>query len=185
MSDLHDLSGEKKEQLLILTDKKGNQTGSSSRESCHQGLGKTHLAFMALIIDRQNNLILARRSKNKTLWALFWDASVVSHVLHGETVIEAANRRGKEEMGVDLEFKDIGAFYYFEKFNGNSENEYCHVLIGTAEKDVEFNPVEIDAVRKIRIENLLKEIRLNPGFFTPWLKIAVENKRIESKLRIS
>ena len=178
MHKFHDLSGEKALQLLIITDKNGNQIGTGTRRICHQGAGRPHLAFMAFIADSAGNLILARRSKNKSLWSLFWDASVVSHVLPGESVVEAANRRGKQELGVDVKFRQLAAFYYFEKYNGNCENEYCHVLIGKSGKKVEFNPVEIESIRKISPDNLKKEIHASPEIFTPWLKLALAKIKI-------
>jgi len=174
MNKLHNLTGEDPDQLLILTDKNGSQKGFASRRDCHKGEGRPHLAFLAFITDKDKNLILAKRAKTKSLWPLLWDASVVSHVLPGESPAKAANRRGREEMGVDIDFKDTGAFYYFNKFNGASENEYCHVLIGSTAKDVDYNPVEIETVRKISYPDLIKEIRKSPDTFTPWLKISLE-----------
>ena len=170
----HNLSGEQKQQLLITCDQKGNPVGTATREVCHRGTGKTHLAFMAFIIDSDENIILAKRSDSKSLWSGCWDASVVSHVLPKQTAVESAKKRGREEMGIDVEFEDKGAFYYLKKFNGNCENEYCHVLIGKSNQIVEFNPVEIENIRKIKIYDLKKEILNCPRIFTPWLKIALE-----------
>ncbi|MDG7042372.1 MAG: NUDIX domain-containing protein, partial [Nitrososphaerota archaeon] len=125
---LHDLKGERKNQILVVVDRMGKPVGLANRETCHTGNGKPHLAFMAFIFDTAGNIILTRRSGSKSLWSGYWDASVVSHVLPGETPETAAQRRGKEEMGVDIKFSDAGAFYYFEKYGNGAENEYCHVL---------------------------------------------------------
>lgn len=170
---LHNLLGEDKKQLLITVDKQGNKTGLATREVCHRGRGRTHLAFMAFILDTNGNIVLAKRSKTKSLWSGYWDVAVVSHVLSGETPEEAANRRGKEEMGVDLEFKSIGAFHYFAKHGDLAENEYCYCLIGKIEGKLHPNPVEISDIRKINIDNLQKEIMADSDRFTPWLKLAL------------
>ena len=114
MNNLHDLSGENKQQLLILTDQNGNKIGMGTRDECHSGEGKTHLAFMAFILNGKSEIILTKRSKNKSLWPLIWDVSTISHVLPGETPEIAARRRGKEELGMDVGFKDVGAFFYRE-----------------------------------------------------------------------
>ena len=153
---LHNLKGEQKDQLLVTVDNLGNKTGLATREECHKGKGRTHLAFMAFILNKDGNLILAKRSGRKSLWEGFWDASVVSHVLPDETVEQAAKRRGKEEMGADLEFRSIGAFHYFSKHGDSSENEYCYCLIGKTPLDLYPNPVEISEIRKIDIVNLSK-----------------------------
>lgn len=174
VNHLHDLKGERKNQLLVVVDKDGTQKRFATREECHKERGQTHLAFMAFILDNEGKVILAKRSKIKSLWGGFWDATVVSHILSGETPMQAANRRGKEEMGVDLVFKSIGSFHYFAEHGESSENEYCYCLIGKTEQKVYPNPVEISEIRKIDIDNLKKEIEINPDNFTPWLKLAID-----------
>lgn len=176
-NNFHNFAGEQKDQLLVLCDKNGNNLGTATRVECHNGKGKTHLAFMAFLYDKDGFVILTKRSKQKSLWADFWDASVVSHVLSGETPEKAAKRRGKEELGADTEFKDIGSFYYFAKHNDSAENEYCHVLIGKTDQEIFPNPVEIHSVEKITLEELKKRINSSPESFTPWLKLALNTSK--------
>lgn len=171
---LHDSRGERKHQILIVVDKDGNRIGQATREECHKGEGKPHLAFMAFVVDKNKNIILTRRSDKKSLWGGFWDVSVVSHILAGETAEMAANRRGKEELGVETDFTDLGAFYYFAKYNGNSENEYCHVLVGKTKEEISSNPVEIEEIKLVGKDELKKDIKTNSHIYTPWLKLAVE-----------
>lgn len=169
----HDLAGERKNQLLTVVNKNGDPLGVSTREECHNGAGKPHLAFMAFVIDRENKIILTKRSKSKSLWTGFWDASVVSHVLSGETPETAARRRGREELGIKVNFKNLGAFYYHARFGNMSENEYCHCLIGIFNGEIHPNPVEIENIRKVSLAELKDEISAGPGLFTPWLKLAL------------
>ncbi len=170
---LHNLTGEQKDQLLILVNKQGKKEGEATREECHQGQGMTHLAFMAFLFDKEGKVILARRSKEKSLWADYWDASIVSHVLTNETPESAAKRRGKEELGIEADFKDIGAFYYFAKYNDSAENEYCHVLVGKTDKEIFPNPVEIGATERVTLAKLYEMIKKRPDDYTPWLKLAL------------
>lgn len=176
----HNLSGEQKQQLLITCDEKGNPIGTETREICHKGTGKTHLAFMAFIIDSDENIILTKRSSSKSLWSGYWDASVVSHVLPDKTPEESTNRRGKEELGVDVEFEDKGAFYYFAKHGESAENEFCHVLIGKTDQEVHPNPVEISEIKKMKLSQLKDEIISSPDKFTPWLLIALKKIDLEN-----
>lgn len=175
MNRLHNLKGEIKTQLLIVTDKNGNKQGLATREECHTGGGRIHLAFLAFVINFKGKVLLTKRGKNKSLWPQVWDASTVSHVLPGETVERAARRRGREELGIDVEFKDKSAFYYSEKYKNGAENEYCHILIGVSNLKPEGNPVEIDAVKFLTFSELKKEIKNNPDIYTPWLKLALDN----------
>ena len=173
-NNLHNLKGEQKDQLLIVTDKKGNRLGTATRVECHKGFGKPHLAFAAFLINEKNEIILTKRSRKKSLWANCWDASVVSHVLPGEIVETAVNRRGKEELGIDVKFKDLGAFYYLAKHDKSSENEFCHVLIGKTDQRIVPNPVEIADIKKVTFHKLQKELDNNPEKFTPWFKLSME-----------
>jgi isopentenyl-diphosphate delta-isomerase len=175
---LHDLNGEKRDQMLQLTDKKGGVIGAATREDCHSGAGKTHLAFMAILINKDGELILAKRSRKKSLWANFWDASVVSHVLPGETVIEATKRRSREELGVEADFTDVGAFIYQVKHGLSSENEFCHVLIGRTSNSIDPNPIEVSEIKIISKNHLKKKLISEPDKYTPWLKIAVKKNLI-------
>lgn len=175
---LHDIRGERKEQLLILVDKNGKKIGKETRGVCHAGEGKTHLAFMAFIFAN-DKIVLAKRSRKKSLWAGFRDASVVSHVLADETIEQAAKRRGKEEMGVDVDFKDLGSFYYFAKHGESAENEYCHVMVGQTTKQITPNSVEIEEVKNISIEELRQDIKVNSKEYTPWIKIALNKINLE------
>lgn len=171
---LHNLSGEQKKQLLIVTDKKGQATGVATREECHKGKGKTHLAFVAILFDKKGRIILTKRSNNKSLFPGYWDASYASHVLVGETLKQAARRRGREELGIEVKLKNLGAFYYFAKFKKMAENEYCYVLVGKIDSDVYPNLIEVEEIKRITYLELKKEINKSPKLFTPWLKIALQ-----------
>ena len=172
----HNLQGERKDQLLVLCDKKGNPLGSETREKCHKGRGKTHLAFMAFVSDKENKIILCKRNPDKSLWGGCWDATVVSHILPKETPQIASKRRSREEIGVAINLKIIGGFYYFAGQNDYSENEYCFVLSGKTEAEIFENPVEIVQTKRISLDKLRKEVINNPSEYTPWLKIALNSK---------
>lgn len=171
---LHNLSGEQKEQRLVLADKNGKAIGFATRKECHQGRGKLHLAFMAFLFDGNKQMILTKRSSGKSLWANFWDAAIVSHLLPGETAGQAAYRRGKEELGIKTKFKVLGAFPYFAKHGTQAENEYCYVLLGETKEKLHPNPVEIAALEKISLSQLKAKLKKQPEIFTPWLRTAME-----------
>lgn len=173
-NNLHNLQGERKNQLLIVSDRNGKHLGTATREECHRGTGIIHLAFAAFVLDKKGRIILTKRSKQKSLWGGFWDASVVSHVLPGETVEAAAHRRGKEELAIEVDFKSIGAFHYVAQYEKGVENEYCYVLIGRSSSKVTYNPVEISEVRKVSFKELIKDVKNNPEDYTPWLRLAIK-----------
>lgn len=169
----HNLNGEQFDQLLTLVDKTGKKLGTATRSECHNGLGKPHLAFLVCVFDEKGRFVLTLRNSKKSLWGDFWDAAVVSHVLPEETVIEASKRRAKEELGVEIDPADLGAFYYHAGFNNRSENEYCHVLTAKISGKIDPNPVEISDVKRLSLGELFLDIQKNPQIYTPWLKITL------------
>jgi len=164
-----------KKQILILVDKKDKELGFKEREECHKGQGLMHRAFMVFFVNKLGQLLLAKRSKNKQLWPGFWDASVVSHVLKGETYKKAAVRRAKEELGINIsekDLKDIGGFSYRSEYkNVGSENEYCRVLVNELKGKVKPNEEEISKIRFLAKLGITRELSTPKENFTPWFKI--------------
>lgn len=162
-------------QILILVDKKDKELGFEEREKCHLGKGIMHRAFMVFLVNKLGQLLLAKRSKNKKLWPEFWDASVVSHVLKGETYKKAAVRRAKEELGINISEKDleeIGGFSYRSEYKDvGSENEYCRVLVAKLKGKVKPNKEEISEIRFLPKLGITRELSTPKENFTPWFKI--------------
>lgn len=181
-NSLHDIRGERPDQILITCDKKGNITGSATRENCHKGNGLTHLAFMTFIVDDNDRVVLTKRSPQKSLWGNCWDASIVSHVLPGETVEAAASRRGKEELGVEARFSVAGSFFYQENYDDSSENEFCYILIGKTENPINPNEKEIAETKFLNQFELKKFFIDNAGSLTPWIIKAGEYLNLEKAI---
>jgi isopentenyl-diphosphate delta-isomerase len=165
-------------QILVTVDKQGKTIGIASRKDCHKGEGICHLAFAAFIKNKKGEILLAKRSQKKSLWGGHWDASVVSHVLPGETVEEAAKRRGVEELGVEVDFVNLGGFFYHKKFGEGSENEYCHILIGESDKKPKMDLTETEEICWVSKEELLKRAKFDP-LITPWVVFGIKKFKDE------
>ena len=77
-----------------------------SRENCHK-YGFWHKAVALFIINSKKQVLLQKRSENKKLWPNTWDITAGGHVHTGEFGFEAIIRESKEELGIDLNKKDI------------------------------------------------------------------------------
>jgi isopentenyl-diphosphate delta-isomerase len=158
--------------LLILVDKGDNILGYEEKEKCHLGKGMLHRAFSILIFTSSGRLLLQKRSTVKPLWPLFWSNSVCSHPRKGEDYIEAAQRRLKEEIGVETPLRLLFKFQYQAPFKTiGSENELCAVFIGKSNEPVDINLQEIAEYRYIALEELEKELKIHPNVYTPWFKM--------------
>lgn len=155
---------------VIAVDEDDNELGQVSRTHAHDGNGLLHRAFMTVLVDAEGRLLLARRSAFKRLWALAWADSCAGHPRPGESVVDAAERRIREELGCSAELQRIGTFVYQARLPGHgSERELCHVLVGRATSALMPDPVEVAEVAGFKLADLHSAINENPDEFAPWL----------------
>ena len=165
------------EEYVILVDKNDKQIGLEEKVKCHLPEGKLHRAFTALIFDRDGNLLLTRRAKEKMLWPGDWDGTVASHPRESETYVSAGERRIPEELGTSCKMDYMMKFEYHVPYKDvGSENEICGTLIGTLDNDAKPNPAidEIDETRWISPAELAVELKSNPEKYCPWMLVALE-----------
>lgn len=161
------------EETLILVDQNDKELGRLGRKDCHKGEGKLHRAFIVLILDSKNRMLIQLRNKNK-LGGNRWDAAAVSHVRVGETYETAANRCMEYELGISTPVTKLSGFVYTERYDGFSENEYCSVLVGKSDGKVSPNKKEIDDIKYVNISDLVVDIRKNSTRYTEWFKRGIE-----------
>lgn len=169
------------DQTLLVVDDDNNFLGYAPRSVCHSGLGRRHRAFVTLLFDSSNRVLLQKR-KHKLFDGL-WDLTAISHPLRlngkDETYQEASDRALKKEMGTGhVSIEEIGAFNYFAKDGKNCENEYCAVLVGKYDGNFVANPEEIYETKKISYREFVADVLANRPNYTPW---AIESVAILEK----
>jgi mevalonate kinase/isopentenyl-diphosphate delta-isomerase type 1 len=166
------------EQKLVTVDDNDTITGHCTREKCHAGEGILHRAFSIFIFDRKGRVLLQKRSKQKTLWPLYWSNSVCSHPRAGESTHAAAQRRLTEELGISTPLSFLFKFSYQARYgDAGSENELCSVFIGRTDETIQADPQEIEQWRFVSIQALEEELASSPERFTPWFKIEWQRLR--------
>lgn len=183
----------KKQEYVILVDENDKQIGLAEKLEAHQK-NLLHRAFSVFIFrchipsgdpshkkhardDSRIEILLQQRALHKYHSPGLWTNTCCSHPRDGESVINAGERRLKEELGIATELKDLGWFQYNAHFeNGLSEHEIDHVLVGSlaAESVITANPDEVNTWRWITVETLREELHAHPEQFTPWLLPALE-----------
>lgn len=159
---------------VVLVDENDQMIGTMDKWHAHKE-GQLHRAFSVLVFNEKNELLLQRRSATKYHTPLLWTNTCCSHPRSEETVVDAAHRRLREEMGFDCEITPLFEFLYKVEFEpGLFEHEYDHVFIGRWEGEVAFDPSEVDAVRWISLEELKGEVQNQPENFTYWFKYLLE-----------
>lgn len=160
------------DQNLVLVDENNNPSGEyAPKMVCHSDKGLTHLAFTVLILNSKNEVLLQNRKH--LLWDHFWDLTN-SHPLHlenhDESISEAVGRCVQKEWGINLPVKELFSFRYFAKHKNNfCENEYCVFLLGKYDGEVYPSDEVAYGYKWMSFEDLKKDIKVHPEFYTPWL----------------
>lgn len=121
--------------LVELVDDAGRTRGETTVSAAHQPPGQLHRAFSVLLVDPDGRVLLQRRASVKTRFPLRWANSCCGHPAPGESLVEAANRRLREELGAGpVELTEVGVYAYYAEDPATSrvEFEYDHVLRGSS-----------------------------------------------------
>lgn len=159
------------QQLLVVDDSDIFLGKYADRKSCHSGDGIHHRAFVVVLFNKHNQILLQKRKH--MLWDGYWDVSAISHPLHrdghDESYEEAGKRALKDEVGINnVSLKKIGGFNYFARYQKYCENEYCAVLIGKWDKEIIPNPDVVYEYQWKDIKEFLKECKQHLQAYTPW-----------------
>lgn len=162
--------------LILLVDEHGRPVGEEDKNTCHEGEGILHGAFLVMVLNDKGEMMLARRSALKKLWPDYWDGTLASHYRLNVDRETTVRERIVEEIGVrgghprrlfdfryKVAYRDIG-----------SENELCDVFVleGVPESSVALHPDEISECRFLGLAGLAEEVKRAPEGLTPWFLIA-------------
>jgi isopentenyl-diphosphate delta-isomerase len=171
---------------LILVDGDDCEIGHKEKVACHIGDGILHRAFSVFIFNSNGELLIQKRAKGKMLWGGFWSNSCCSHPRRGEDIMDAASRRLSEELGISCGLRYIYKFMYSAVFqksdsgefeNVGSEREVCSVFIGECSDRVVFDDDEISEIKWVGVSDLIEDVSLNKGKYTPWFLKEIEELR--------
>lgn len=168
---------------VILVDAQDKQIGTMEKLEAHKQ-GKLHRAFSVFIFHPDGRMLLQRRAPNKHHSGGLWSNACCSHPRPGETILDAAHRRLREEMGFDCELNETHAFIYRTSFpNGLTEHEYDHVLTGISDELPTPDPKEVDDWMWLPVDDVRRELEKHQENYTYWLKIVFEE--VMEKMRAS
>ena len=166
---------------VILVNKFDEPQGSMEKMEAHQK-GLLHRAFSIFIFNSKNELLLQQRAKDKYHSAGLWTNTCCSHPRLGESNIEAAKRRLREEMGMECVLTEAFSFIYKAPLeNGLIENEFDYVFFGISDDLPIVNPNEVQCYRYVNLKVLQNDISKRPQLYTSWLKICL-NEVVEHHL---
>lgn len=138
--------------------------------------GVLHRAFSVLIFNSKGELLLQKRAIEKYHSGGLWTNTCCSHPRPGEPVEEAAKRRLKEEMGMDLQPEFLYKFIYKTKLDRDlTEHELDHVYIGISDSDPNINKTEVEDWKYLDFQTLKADMVANRDSYTLWFQIIIDH----------
>lgn len=180
------------EELVVLVDEENNEIGTAEKSAVHTKNTPLHRGFSLFLFNGKGELLLTKRSSRKKTFPGVWTNTVCGHPGPGESAVDAAKRRLKEELGISLKrshlvrkqgealIREVAPYRYrFADRNGIVENEICPILVGylkpfitdtlpPGDYVISPDPNEVDDWRWMRWEEFLEEIKKNPEMYSPW-----------------
>lgn len=162
------------QEQVILVNENDEPIGSMEKIEAHEK-ALLHRAFSVFILNDKNEVMLQQRAASKYHSPLLWTNTCCSHQRAGETNIAAGKRRLLEEMGFQVDLKELFSFIYKAPFdNGLTEHELDHVMIGYSNQDPNINREEVEAWKWMSLEAIKQDMKDHPESYTAWFKIIFE-----------
>lgn len=165
------------QQIILAVDDDGNFLEYIPKRLGHKGAGKRHLAVTVLLYNSKKQVLLQKR-KHK-IFDSIWDFTGATHPLHkgssDETLEEAAWRCLKVEYGINkqIPLKNLGFFNYFAPYHTAGgeycENEHCALMTGEYVGEISLNPQVGYKYKWMGQKEFLKDVRVNPQNYAPWV----------------
>lgn len=165
---------------VILVDDRDQPTGCMEKMEAHRK-GVLHRAFSVVLFNTSGQLLLQQRALHKYHSGGLWTNTCCSHPRPGESTAQAAHRRLREEMGIEIELQFAYAFRYKAALdNGLVEHEWDHVFTGCYNGVPTTNANEVAAWKLVSLTDLHMDVLQNPQQYTPWFRLMLTHPQFNN-----
>lgn len=153
-----------RDELLPIVEPSGLVTGIAPRSLCHGGGMLLHPVVNLHIIDRQERILLQKRSASKHMWPHCWDTAVGGHIGYGEQPDEALVREADEELGLH-DFNPV--FLGTHVYENQRERELVALYAAIVQELPEHYGSEVEELRWWTYDEIAKASKARKADFTP------------------
>ena len=172
----------KKIREAVMVDEQDNEVGTMEIKAAHRNPVKLHRAISILLYNKVGQMLITKRAEAKFTWPGYWTNAVCANLYPGESYEDCANRRLKEELGIETNLIHKFSFIYSAVYDDEyGENEVDHVFEGQVIMPTESAPTwfvpdpnELSDWKWVDIDWLKKDLKENPDIYTPWFKVILE-----------
>jgi len=150
----------------------GAVIGAFPKSEVHTTDTPLHLAFSCHLVDEHGRIFLTRRALSKLTWPGVWTNSFCGHPRPGEDMIDAIERRAREELGarvIDLRPALPDYRYRAVDASGIVENEICPVYVARLDGELAPDPSEVAEWAWVAADDAVASVAGAPFAFSPWL----------------
>jgi isopentenyl-diphosphate delta-isomerase len=164
-------------ETIVLINSADEVIGEIGKIEAHQKVGRLHRAFTIFLQNQKGEWLITKRSEQKPLWPLWWDAACSSHPwFPNETIEQAALRRLPFELGLQIEqvhnLTEVFAYEYHAVYSSEwSENEINHIVVATYDGSVSPNTNEVAEFQWLTSAHI-DELLNQSNYFAPWFEQA-------------
>jgi isopentenyl-diphosphate delta-isomerase len=161
---------------VVLLDEDRRPIGQLPKSQVHHATTPLHLAFSCYIVDDAGRLLMTRRATSKQTWPGVWTNTCCGHPLPDEPAAQAAARRLREELGVQLVRSEMALpefRYRAVASDGVVENEICPVLVGSIEGQPQPDPTEVLEHRWAPWPDVVALATVAPWAISPWAALQI------------
>ncbi len=159
---------------VVLCDVHGKEKGTEDKLRAHRE-GKLHKAFSIFIYNEKGQHLIQKGSDEKYHSVGLWSNTCSGHSVSGEKLLVTAQKRLKEEMGIETKLQKKFSFVCkFEAENSFIENEYTTVLIGKYDDEIYVDQDQAQNLKWVNIDELIADIIEQPDQYCQGLKIILQ-----------
>lgn len=140
--------------------------GKDTRKKVHE-LGLWHRGVHVFLFNEQGEMLIQKRSADRTSSPSLLDCSVSEHVQAGENYFEAAIRGMKEELGIEnIELKQLVKFRMNYGINDNEISVIYEAKIES--QQIDFDKTEIAEVFYLSKDEIKEKTQNEKILFCDW-----------------
>ena len=159
--------------MVVLVDENDVAIGVAPKSRVHL-TGERHRAVSVFLFDERGRLLLQRRAAGKYHSPGLWSNTCCGHPRPGESALAAAQRRLREEMGVECALTHAHTFEYRAAVGPELlEHEVDHVFTGVFTGEPVPDPDEVSEWEWRAPEEVRRDCRDNPARYSTWLPLAL------------
>ena len=151
-------------ELVDLYDENRVPLGRTAERHAQKGPGEYRMVVHVCIFNSRGQLLIQRRSQEKTAWSGLWDVSIGGGVDAGETSRQGAEREVREELGYDLDLTGVRP-----AVTVNFEGGFDDFFVVTREADLGSLRLQKEEVSDVRWASLEEVLAMRAdGRFIPY-----------------